>query len=213
MDSKNEQQILEYTITRVKDLFEKYPAPSHSFDHAEVVANFARQIATEEKAKSVFICELAGYLHDIGRAAEHHDLGYTTEPKANHHHELSYLMLRDWFKEPAFEQLSAAQKNEVLYAIRNHWNNFADKYDTAWILRDADKLDCFGPRGLTRNIEHSNGDETRLNQILRNDFECYFWLRTQTAKNITANQKMLDPILDYYEKFLKDRIQDVQDFT
>lgn len=40
-----------------------------------------------------------------------------------------------------------------------------------------------------------------------------FWLRTDTAKTMVAKNKMLDPILDYYETYLKQRIQDVQDFT
>ena len=214
MYTEQEQKILAYTITKVRDLFAKYPAPAHSFDHAQTVATFAREIAEAENAKSVFLCELAGYVHDIGRAAEYHDLGYTKIDGSRGHHELSYKMLRDWCKESSvLAELTPAQKNELLYAVRNHWNNFADKYDTAWILRDADKLDCFGERGLARNLEHSHGDDNRLNQILRNDFECYFWLRTDTAKTMVVKNKMLDPILDYYETYLKQRIQDVQDFT
>ncbi|MBP7992331.1 MAG: HD domain-containing protein, partial [Candidatus Magasanikbacteria bacterium] len=92
MYTQTEQKILEYTIAKVKELFTKYPVPAHSFPHAEAVGNYAKKIATHENASSVFVCEMAGYLHDIGRVPESYDLGYTNnsiDQNEKGHHELS----------------------------------------------------------------------------------------------------------------------------
>lgn len=217
MYSETEQKILEHTIEKVRELFEKYPVPAHSFDHAETVAKFARQIAEQEKARSIFICEMAGYLHDIGRVPESYNLGYTNDSidqNEKGHHELSYLLFSDWLREDAVlrEGLTPVQKNELLYSIRNHWNNFADRYDTAWILRDADKLDLFGERGLARQLEHNAPDETRISRSIRYSFDNYFWLRTKTAREIVNEPGMVEALTTYYADFLRAQIKDVHDY-
>lgn len=210
MYTNQQKEILDHTITKVQNLFEKYPSKGHNFDHAEATAKWAKEVAIGENAQSVFLCELAGYLHDVGRAAESHDLGYTIESGEKAHHELSYLMLLDWFKnDKMLQQLSPEQKTEILYAIRNHWNNVADKYDTAWILRDADKLDLFGERGITRNEESHGDNQAHLNRAFRYIYDCYYWMKTATARRIIEEQRLMEPIDAYYKNFLKDRIKDV----
>lgn len=206
MYTETEQKILEHTIHKVQELFTKYPVPAHSFDHAETVAKFARQIAVQEKARSIFLCELAGYLHDIGHASEKYGLGY----EKNTHHELSYYLLSDWFKDDEiFSELTAEQKKELLYSVRNHWNNCADTYDTAWILRDADKLHLFGEKGLARQLEYNAPDEKKISLSLRFAFESYYWFKTKTARQIIAENNMMAPVEKYYEEFLKERIKEV----
>lgn len=206
MYSETEQKILEHTIAKVKELFAKYPAPAHSFDHAQTVGQFAKKIAEQENARSIFLCEMSGYLHDIGRAAEYHDLGYAKDT----HHELSYYLLNDWFeKDKNFSDLHHEQKKEILYSVRNHWNNFADKYDTAWIVRDADKLHTFGENGLARQLEYNAPDEKKISQSLRFAFENLYWFRTKTARQILEDNNMVEPVKKYYEKFLKERIKEV----
>lgn len=217
MYSKTEQKILEHTIGKVKELFDTYPVPAHSFPHAQAVGEYAKTIATRENAHSVFMCELAGYLHDIGRVPESYDLGYVTDPidqNEKGHHELSYLLFKDWLQEDEIlrDGLTPAQKNELLYSIRNHWNNFADRYDTAWILRDADKLDLFGERGLARQLEHNAPDETRISRSIRYSFDNYFWLRTKTAKQIVSEPGMIEVLTNYYADFLRAQIKDVHDY-
>ena len=44
--------------------------------------------------------------------------------------------------------LKKAEKLVVLYAVRYHWNDAADKYKEAIILRDADKLDIYGVKRI-----------------------------------------------------------------
>ncbi len=217
MYTQTEQKILEYTIAKVKELFTKYPVPAHSFPHAEAVGNYAKKIATHENASSVFVCEMAGYLHDIGRVPESYDLGYTNnsiDQNEKGHHELSYLLFKDWLQEDEIlrNDLTSAQKNELLYSIRNHWNNFADRYDTAWILRDADKLDLFGERGLARQLEHNAPDETRISRSIRYSFDNYFWLRTKTAREIVSEPGMVEALTNYYANFLRAQIKDVHDY-
>lgn len=211
MYSQTEQKILDHTIKKVKDLFEKYPSKGHNFDHAEATAKWAKEIAIKEKAQDIFLCELAGYLHDVGRAAESHNIGYKVESDERGHHELSYLMLRDWFKDDVmFKELSSDQQIELLYSIRNHWNNMADEYDTAWILRDADKLDLFGERGIQRNEESHGDNQANFNRAFRYIYDCYYWMKTKSARQIIEDQKLMDPINSYYKKFLKERIKPVE---
>ncbi len=217
MYTEAEQKILTHTINKVKELFIKYPVLAHNFAHAEAVSNFAREIAIKENANSVFMSEMAGYLHDIGRVAESYELGYThkeIDQNEKRHHELSYAILSDWLKkdEVLKNGLTSAQKNELLYSVRNHWNNFADRYDTAWILRDADKLDLFGERGLARQLEHNAPDETKISRSLRYSFDNFHWLRTVTAKDIVAKNKMLEPVEKYCAEFLRARVKDVHDY-
>ncbi len=217
MYTELEKKVLTHTAQKVKELFAKYPVPAHSFPHAEAVANYAQRIGTKENANSVFMCEMAGYLHDIGRAPESYDLGYTHEPSDQNekgHHELSYLLLKDWLLDDKVlrDNLTPAQKNELLYAVRNHWNNFADRYDTAWILRDADKLNLFGTEGLNRQLEHNAPDETRISRSIRYSFDNYFWFKTKTAREIVSEPGMVEALTNYYADFLRARVKDVHDY-
>ncbi|PIT87747.1 MAG: hypothetical protein COU31_01220 [Candidatus Magasanikbacteria bacterium CG10_big_fil_rev_8_21_14_0_10_40_10] len=102
--------ILAYTKQKVKALFDMYPDEVHGFDHAQRVADMALQIATEEGGDTV-MASLAGWLHDIGRAIEERPKDFPQYDSSKTHHELSYDMLRDWFREDAgFSQLSEDQK-------------------------------------------------------------------------------------------------------
>src|SRR3989338_5687636 len=176
--TKQQLQLLNHARKKVQALFKKYPVPAHGFEHSKRVAENAEKIARAEHARSVFLCELAGWLHDIGRTTEHY-----TKGNKKSHHELSYEMLREWLREDrAFDLLTKQEKLELLYAVRYHFNNFADKYDTAWILRDADKLDVFGKIGLKRTVEFYAGSDEKLNMGLRYAFEIAQVFRTKTAK-------------------------------
>lgn len=192
---------------KVKDFFEEYPAPGHEFGHARRVAERANDIALREGARSVFLCELAGWLHDIGRVPERFAKG----GKKQSHHEWSYQLLRDWFRDDQlFDALSKKEKLELLYAVRYHWNNMANKYDTAWILRDADKLDALGNIGLKRARDSYGLNEKLWNLGLRFVLEYPHWLRTDTAKKILQTERLVEPILRYYKKFLRERIKKVE---
>ena len=202
MYTKSQQKLLRYTRNKVKVLFADFTMPAHDYTHAARVARWAVQIARSEKA-NVFLCEIVSLLHDIGR---------TTEPKnpGVSHHELSYEMCREWFRDDrTFDAFSKQEKLLILYAIRFHWNDAADKYIEAVILRDADKLDAGGVIGLRRAIQHSGGDEKRLQLEFRIHYQLAYMIQTRLARKIAKDKKMLAPFDRAFWKFLKARIPPV----
>lgn len=198
-------QFLSHVQEKLAALYNEFPVPAHGYEHVSRVARYAKEIAIKENAKSVFLCELAGWLHDIGHVPEHHH-GATKR-----HHELSYEMLQEWFRDDIRFQaaLTESEKLELLYAVRYHWNNAADKYDTAWILRDADKLETLGQIGVQRHIEYHGTDPAVLSQTMRELFDIYYWIQTETAKQIAAEQSMMEPIEKKYLEILRAGIEEV----
>ena len=204
--TKTRLRLLEHVKSKVKQLFAETPVPAHGFDHICRVAAWVKQIERGEKAKRPFLCELAGWLHDIGRVKEKVLSG------SDHlHHELSYQLLRQWFKKDSeFDFLTRAEKIELLYAVRYHWNHAARKYDTAWILRDADKLDGFGKAGVKRGEEVFKGDEEGLNQNFRYQYSNYLQLETKCAIMLVKRHKLLKPINLAYYRYLRSKIEPVK---
>lgn len=206
MYNQKQKRIIAHVRAKVKTLFIAYPIKAHGFDHAFRVASWAAQIAKGESA-NIFLCEMAGLLHDIGRTQEKGGPAITGAK----HHELSYTMLREWFlKDRFFDTLTKKEKIILLYSVRYHWNNAADKYDVAWILRDADKMDAFGKIGLGRMWEVYKDDVYSMDLALRLQFDSYFWLITKTARKIVKDKKMIEPTIAFYKKLLKARIEPVE---
>lgn len=197
-----EQTILHYAQRYAKALFAAHPVPGHGFDHSQRVMQLARAIATAEQA-DVFLCLLAALLHDIGRTQESAKVNYT-------HHELSYVMCQKLFKtDLVFARLSKSQKLNILYSIRYHWNNAADKYFEAVVLRDADKLDGLGRIGLRRIVAFAGSDHRYLNNDLRFAYGNFYWIKTKTAQAIAKKNKVLQPIDVFFTKFLRSKIKPV----
>jgi len=204
MYSTEQKKLVKHIKTRVKNLFEEHPVKAHNFDHAERVRRWAVIIAKAEKV-NIFLSELSALLHDIGRVSEHM-LGNTKS-----HHELSYEWCQQWFREDReFDVLSKEEKLTILYALRYHWNDVADKYTVAWVLRDADKIDGFGKIGLNRTIECFGEDPKKLELDLRLRYHCLFELHTKTARKIVEKKKFFEPIHNYYNRFLKSKIKPVE---
>src|SRR3989338_4915450 len=196
-------EFLHYTQEKLGKIYDTHPVPAHSYDHVARVARWAREIATGEKARSVFLCELAGWLHDIG-----HTRMQSGELGERNHHELSYETLKELFYDDIrFVILTEAEKRELLYAVRYHWNNFADDYDTAWILRDADKLDLFGDIGVRRSLEFRGSDSKKLNLDMRLKYDSYYWIRTKTARTIVENEKLMKPVDEFYAEMLREKVE------
>ncbi|MCX6779515.1 MAG: tRNA 2-thiouridine(34) synthase MnmA [Candidatus Magasanikbacteria bacterium] len=185
-------KLINYTAKKVEKFFTKFTAPAHGWPHVSMVWNYAKEIATLEKTKSG-ILEMAALLHDIGRVTEH---GHN--PKRLRHHELSYLLTLEWFKKDKnLAVLNEKEREEILYAIRNHWDDLATKYPSAAMLRDADELDLYGAHGIERGRElHLSdwqglifGATANLNRVER--------LATKGAKKILTDQKLLATYLDF----------------
>ncbi len=205
MYTKQQQQTIVNIREKVRTLFANYSAPAHGFDHVARVASWAKKIAELEKS-NVFLCEIAGWLHDIGRTRMHN-----FEASTHGHHDHSYEMCREWFKnDPIFSNLTKRERMIILYAVRYHWNNAADKYDVAWILRDADKLDGFGKIGIKRSLEFVKDDYGKLMLDFRLRYDNVYWIKTESAKKLIKKHKMIEPIDAYYTKELKSKIEPVE---
>lgn len=197
----NKIQIIKYTIGKVEELFQTYPVPAHGIAHVARVAAWARLIAGREHA-DVFVAEMCGWLHDIGRTEEKEKTA-----TVSYHHKMSYEMCLDWFEnDEVLKQLSKKEKRIILYAVRFHWNNAADKYPEAIILRDADKLDQLGKIGIKRAHEYWDNDEEMMEKAFRLVFSDLFFIRTKTAQKIIKEKKLIEPVKKLYLKLLKKNI-------
>ncbi len=206
MYTPDQQAFLEYVTQKVKTLFEEFPAPGHDFVHASNVGGYAKEVATKENARNIFLSELAGILHDIGRAPEHHDKNNKLR-----HHDLSYQMLRQWFREDShFDFLTREEKLELLYSVKYHWNDAADDYDTAWILRDADKLDGLGCRGLERFEQYRAGDPAGIGLDCRLTYQFWYWIHSESARNIAREKKLIEEMDEYLRATLRKKIEPVE---
>ncbi|MFA6427451.1 MAG: HD domain-containing protein [Candidatus Magasanikbacteria bacterium] len=204
--SPQQTKLLEHVKHRIKEIFSETSVPAHGFDHISRVVAWTQEILKREYAKNPLLCELSAWLHDIGRTIE--DVPGENSRK---HHELSYELLRKWYREDTmFDILSKSEKRELLYAVRYHWNNVADTYDTAWILRDADKLDGFGAIGMKRAREHLKNDEEAYNQNFRNQYDSLLHLKTQAAQDIVVEFKLMEAVEREYKKFLKSKIKKIE---
>ena len=204
MYTKEQKKIILYTREKVRELFKNYPVPAHSFDHVARVAGWAVKIAKAEKA-NIFLCEMAGLLHDVGRTLkmEHgEDVG---------HHEISYLMCQKWFKEdPILRPMKRSEKIELLYSIRYHSNDYADKYFIAIILRDADKIDTFGKIGIIRTKELYKNDIDKMEKDLRLRYQLLYFIRTKSAKRMIKEKKLYEPIDDFVKKHNLKKIKPIK---
>lgn len=204
MYTQKQKRIIAHVRAKVKSLFVAHPIKAHGFDHALRVSKWAAIIATAEKG-NVFLAEMSALLHDIGRATEH--LPGNTKT----HHELSYDMCREWFKQNrVFDLLSKQEKLIILYAVRYHWNEAADKYKIAWILRDADKLDTFGAIGLKRIREFYNKNEEIILRNIRLLYEMIYNIRSKKAQQIMKSKRLFEPIIRYQRRLLKSQIKPVE---
>jgi uncharacterized protein len=197
--TQRQKQIVNHSRNKIKKFLDKYNAPGHSFDHADRVCKFAVEIAQNEKS-DIFLCEMASLFHDLGRIENY---GQSKE-----HSEISYEICKKWFREDKiYKNLTKQEKKIILYAVRNHQNDEANKYDVAWILRDADKLDAFGKDGLKRSLIFFKKDMKKIDLDLRLRYYNLYWLKTKTAKNILKERNLMKPIEKYYKKLLRSKIK------
>ncbi|MSU75840.1 MAG: HD domain-containing protein [Candidatus Magasanikbacteria bacterium] len=186
MEKKQQKQLITYARGKIRAFFDAHPSPGHGFHHAVRTAQFGKLIARFEK-QNIFLAELAGLLHDIGY------LRYT-HGSSKSHHEHSYELAREWFrKDVSFNILTRNEKIIVLYSLRYHGNDDANLYQTAWILRDADKLDGLGIVGLKRSRDYCSYSGQSPNVDLRLRFHIAAYLKSEWSKNLLKNKKLLKP--------------------
>lgn len=192
-----DQKLINYTKDKIQRFFAKFSAPAHGWPHVETVWNYAKEIAKQDK-RNKKILELAALLHDIGRVPE-----FKNNPQGLRHQELSFILAKEWFKKDKhFFVLTEKEKEEILYAVKNHWDDMASGYKTAVWLRDADKLDLYGEHGVKRAEEfHQNdwqgivfGVVSNLNRVGR--------IITAEAKKILQEKKLLSGQKELLQKYL-----------
>lgn len=177
---EKEFDIIEYSKNKVVELFKQTKVPpGHGLPHVLRVTKHVKEIAKKEKAKKSLLCELSALFHDIGRI-------YDKDKQGIGHQEMSYKLLKKWFKEDKnFGVLSKKDKIEILYAVRNHGCDSANKYDTAYFLRDADKIDGLdGNYCIQRHKDQYKEDPFAQEQNLRFIYQIKYFIRTKTAKEI-----------------------------
>lgn len=206
MASKIKKDLINAVELKVKNFFKSNPCRGHDFKHAQATVNWSIEISKSEKPRKPYIGELAAWLHDIGRVAE-----FAGEGQGKRHHELSYELIKKWFSEDEiFDSLNKDDKIELLYSVRYHWNDEANDYDTAWILRDADKLDLFGKQGLNRVIKYFKGDPKGLSNHFRIMYQINARIHTKTARKIIADNNMWDPIARYEKALLESDVKKIR---
>lgn len=122
---------------KVKELFEKWHAPGHDFNHAIRVSLYAKEIAKSENY-NIEEAEVAGLLHDMGR----------TVPNDHNNHAKAGVPIAGKLLDE-YTSFSSETRNRILNAIEHH----SDKKTTgelANILQDSDKLDGMGAIGVFR---------------------------------------------------------------
>jgi len=119
---------------------------------------------------------------------------FNDNPDKLRHHELSYILAKEWSNQDReFDILSEEEKEEILYAVRYHWDDMAEDYPLANILRDADKLDMYGDIGVKRAREFYKDDNDFKNN-LKDNLARVEKIKTRIAKKIIEENNLLGPL-------------------
>jgi len=185
---------------KVIALFAENSPAAHDIGHISRVVKWTRIIARSEYPQDEeirFLSRMAGWPHDTGRTVSDEN-----------HWDYSGDILLDWFKEDSFlSSLSVQHKERILYAVVNHWNDEANDFPEAIILRDADKLDSFGEIGVKRLVEYHHGNEEKIMRGLRLHYQMKADLKTKTARSIMEQGNLFGPIKELQRNLLSSRIK------
>ncbi len=124
----------------------KNPLPSHGPEHHYRVLIKALKIAKEFKNTDLEILIPACFLHDLG--------AYYPEQASSKYHEEDFIRAKKVLEKISF--ISQEKKQKISQAVANHGSDpkYKNKKESIeiTILRDADKLEAFGPLGVARII-------------------------------------------------------------
>lgn len=174
------KQIKQY----VKDLFHS-DATGHDYFHMQRVADMARQLAREENA-NVFICEAAGWIHDIGDQKLFED----PEQALSEMNEFLYAI---GISKEVLQQIQRASK-DVSFSQGRIPTTLEGK-----IVQDADRIDALGAIGIARTFAYGGAnrqlihhDTVKQNTSIQHFYDKLFILKdqmhTDTAKKIATQR-------------------------
>lgn len=131
----NKHQVLLSTKAFIKKQFSG-EGTGHDYFHIERVVKLAQRIAKEENA-SLFITELAAWLHDLG------------DHKLNNGVDRSEEMIKDFLNSISVPGETIQQVASIVSQVSFSKGKIADSPE-AKILQDADRLDAIGAIGIAR---------------------------------------------------------------
>ena len=97
-----------------------------------------------------------------------------------------------------------------MYAVRYHWNDEACEFASAYILRDADKLDGLGEIGLERSRIYKGDNLAEFFMDIRLRYEWIYHIKTDTAKRLFAEHHLGEPFETERAKILNAAIEPVE---
>ncbi|KHE71653.1 HD domain-containing protein [Halobacillus sp. BBL2006] len=133
----NQKEALQKIKQFVHSHFSSEPS-GHDFTHMERVARWSSDLAANEGADP-FLCEVIGWLHDIGDRKLFKDPVHAKE-------EQNRLL-----KELGFKERVIADINEAIDTVSFHKGQVPDSI-TGKIVQDADRLDAVGAIGIARTF-------------------------------------------------------------
>jgi uncharacterized protein len=180
----SQQEILESTVTYVKDLLQG-EGSGHDWWHIYRVWQNAQNIAAAESGADHFVVELAALLHDIGDH-KFHKGDDTVGPR----------MVREWLVQLQVPESVTDHVVEIVrdLSFKGAGTSSAMSSLEGRIVQDADRLDAIGAIGIARTFAyggHKNRTlyDPEIAPVQHDSFEAY---KASTAPTINH----------FYEKLL-----------
>lgn len=198
----NEDQFIQQFYNYNKELYKKAKSPlrSHGPDHhlrvCKHAINLARKLEASGEKVDYEILIVASLLHDLA--------AYYPEESGEKYHDYDHLKAKEVLLQAKF---NPAKIDAVLNVIANHGSDpkYKDQEEAieVTILRDADKLDVFGPLGIARIIMVRTLKGDSLPQIV-DDFYTRGHLERKWQSITTKEAKeMCQQDYNYAMEFLK----------
>ncbi|HLR51345.1 MAG TPA: HD domain-containing protein [Candidatus Avamphibacillus sp.] len=117
----------------------------HDFYHMARVAEMAKLISISENADS-FICEVAGWVHDIG------------DHKLFNHPNEEIEKMKVFLKSIHINNKQIAQINDAIKDVSFSKGNLTPKTLEGKIVQDADRIDAIGAIGIARTFAYGGAN-------------------------------------------------------
>lgn len=144
----DKEQILISVKADVLPIYGKLKCWIHGWNHVESVVDAAKDLAHMEGADP-FLCQLAAYLHDLGRLEEEERGLVDPRPRTSLGHAFFSLKPADGILRKY--KIKDPDRERVLEAIRVHPSRkYEGDNEIALIMQDADRSNGFGPVAMLR---------------------------------------------------------------
>lgn len=150
----NQNEVLKKIEQYVKRKFNQ-DSSGHDVEHMKRVAVWAKKIAIEE-GDDPFLCEVAGWLHDIG------DRKLFKEP------EEAIKARDDFLRTVGFSEIDAKTISKAIETV-SFSKGQSPCFRTGEIVQDADRLDAIGAIGIARAFAYGG---SRNQPIYSPDDQC-----------------------------------------